>query len=254
MGEDDDLDSPPAAPPRLSMQPPKEGGGPRHAEPAATAPAPRPPWRGGEEASAAREDEVPVRGSEARSGGSRVRGPAEVKAARRGEGGGSASEAEDPLPAGAKGADFKTLQEMIARGIQDAESGASKLEGTIPPVSEDDAEFRRHRELVKRRQEEELAARQKEREMQRERRRKEEELRQRRQAEQLEREEQEEKQAAEEKRACEVQCRRELAAAVRIQAHSRGRRSRAGVPITSPAVKAQLHAQPWKSTNSNVLP
>ena len=89
------------------------------------------------------------------------------------------------LPPGAKGADFKTLQEMIARGIQEAESGASMLEASMDKGI-DEADARRHREELRRRHEKELEAKNKEREAARLRRRREDEERQRKQAEELE--------------------------------------------------------------------
>jgi hypothetical protein len=169
----------------------------------------------------------------------RVRGPAEVKTAR-------SNEADDEcLPPGAQSADFKTLHAMIARGIQDAEAGAVKLEADIPPLSGQDAEELRFRERQRQRREQEAAQREKEREQARQKRRKEQEGRERIQAEELAREESEELSLRESRSQAEAQCRRELAAALRIQSRMRGRWSRIGKSFpASHTLKAVLHWEP----------
>jgi hypothetical protein len=154
-------------------------------------------------------------------------------------------EVEDEcLPPGAQNADFKTLHAMIARGIQDAEVGAEALEKDVPPPrGGDDEEERRFRERQRQRREQEAAQREKERELARQKRRREQEERERRQAEELERDEREDLDLKEARVQAEAQCRRELAAAMRIQAHVRGRRSRAGKPLAG-CLKALLHWEP----------
>jgi len=104
----------------------------------------------------------------------RVRGPAEVRAARAERP--SSSNAEKPkdieaLPKEAKGADFRTLHEMIARGIIESETDASKMEAILR--EEDEEELRRHRELLRRQRAEAEEARQREREQARLKRQKE---------------------------------------------------------------------------------
>jgi hypothetical protein len=172
--------------------------------------------------------------------GNKVRGPNAVKDAR------STAEEDDALPPGAKTADFKTLHAMIARGIQDAEKGASKLEADIPKVLSDaDEEERRYKERQRQHREQEAAQREKERERARLKRRREEEERQRRQAEELEREEQEVLWQREKEAQIKAQCSKEMAAAMRIQARVRGRRSRVGLPSLTPTgLRAVLHTEP----------
>jgi len=171
----------------------------------------------------------------------RVRGPAEVRSAR---GEPEVQDQDDCLPSGAKGADFKTLQAMIARGIQEAETGAVKLESDMPVLIEDEEE-RRFRERQRQRRQQEASQREKEREQARQKRRREQEERERRQAEELEREEREELSLRAAREQAEAQCRKELAAAMRIQAHVRGRRARAGKPCSSfHNLKAVLHWEP----------
>merc|ERR1740121_3229746 len=183
--------------------------------------------------------------------GPRVRGPAEARAARGG-GGGDLDGAEEPLPASVKGADFKTLQDMIARGIQDAEVGARGLEADIT-LTNDVADLQRHREALRRRREEEAQAKQRDKEAAREKRRREDEARRRRLEEELEREEQQERQAKDAMAAKEAECRREFKAAMRIQANVRGRRSRAGKHTAPLAKRAELHVEPLVSRGSEAL-
>lgn len=169
----------------------------------------------------------------------RVRGPAEVKTAR-------GNEADDEcLPPGVQSADFKTLHAMIARGIQDSEAGAVKLEGDIPRLSGQDEEELRFRERHRQRREQEAAQREKERDHARHKRRKEQEERERRQAEELAREENEELSLRECRAQAEAQCRRELAAVLRIQSRMRGRWSRMGKSFPARhTLKAVLHWEP----------
>jgi len=169
-----------------------------------------------------------------------VRGPAEVRAAR-----GEGREAAEELPPGVKGADFKTLQDLIARGIQDAESGAKGLEATIRFDHSDESDLQRHREALRRRREEEAQAKEKEKQAAREKRHREDELRRRKIEEEFEREERQLLEAREAKTANEALCKRQLWAASRIQAVVRGRRSRAGMPLESPATVGSLHSEPW---------
>lgn len=173
---------------------------------------------------------------------SRVRGPTEARAARGGNR--DSDPAEEPLPPGAAKADFKTLQSMIAQGIQDKEKEAESLEGAVI-IPDDDEGLQRHREAVKKRRDDEGAARQKARENDRQRRRKEQEQRERKMAEALEMEESEEQRYRASQAAAKTQCRHELAAASRIQAHFRGWKSRAGVPTQSRTVVACLHLEPF---------
>lgn len=179
-----------------------------------------------------------------RSDSCRVRGPAEVRAARGEEADvrqAAVSDAE--LPPGAKGADFKTLQQMIAKGIQEAETGVSTLEKTFD-FKIDEAAEQRHRNEQRKRHEAELESKNKEREAARARRRREEEERSRKQQEELDRWEQDQVREREEKKATEAQCRREHAACSRIQARVRGRRSRAGKSVSILSTKPSPHETP----------
>eukprot|EP00928_Gymnodinium_smaydae_P044615 TRINITY_DN29758_c0_g1_i1.p1 TRINITY_DN29758_c0_g1~~TRINITY_DN29758_c0_g1_i1.p1 ORF type:complete len:429 (+),score=95.19 TRINITY_DN29758_c0_g1_i1:68-1288(+) len=268
----DDLDAPP---PRIAMpEPPREAG-----RPSAAASAPAAAAEGRKDVAPQRRPDAAAAHAAHRPGSSsssssalhadahsrrrcaapedtfdeprgtpRARGPATARAARRsGAGGGGddfADAAEDPVPLGAKGADFKTLQEMIAQGIKQAEADASKIDAPAPILADNDSELESRRAAVRRRREEENAARQREKDQARERRQREDAERRRRQAEELEREEQEILKAREAQKCAAAQCQREMAAASRIQALVRGRRSRAGFPIASPTVVAQLHGTP----------
>lgn len=179
----------------------------------------------------------PPRGSVGAGGASLLpESPRSLKAS------GGGGDDKDELPPGAKGADFKTLQAMIARGIQDAEAGASQLECNI---TDDEAGIKRHREELRRRREEEAVSRQKEREAARQKRRQEDEERRKRQTLQLEREEAEEQRQRQLRQGLEQQCRLELKAASRIQARWRGRLSRNGKPVRSPLISPRLHSEPW---------
>jgi len=185
----------------------------------------------------------------------RVRGPAEALAARHAGRDaddddlspvrGAPAAQEEPLPESVKGADFKTLQTMIAKGIQDAEKGASTLEGDLLP-SDNDEDLKRHRELLRRRKEEEAANKQREKEAAREKRRLENEARIKKLQDQLDSEEKEEQRQREAVKEKEALCKRQLAAASRIQSRYRGYRSRKGHKIASPYVQPAPHSEPWQ--------
>lgn len=170
-----------------------------------------------------------------------MRGPAEARASRGGE-----PEGED-LPPGVKSADFKTLQNLIEKGIKDAESGNANLEGDLHARSDDEHDLQRHKELMRRRREEDEQAKQREKEVAREKRRREDELRRKKMEEEMEREELQVQREREEKAGREALCLRQFRAAVQIQAQFRGRRSRTGKHITSPVVVATKHTLPWVS-------
>lgn len=183
----------------------------------------------------------------------RVRGPAEVRAARAERP--SSSNAEKPkdieaLPKEAKGADFRTLHEMIARGIIESETDASKMEAILR--EEDEEELRRHRELLRRQRAEAEEARQREREQARLKRQKEWDEQQRRIQLEMEREDEDGLMKAgpgpeqsPQHTSHKLRLQAELKAASRIQAIVRGRRSRRGHPTVSPVVHAVLHAKPF---------
>lgn len=218
--------------------------------------APRPSTMGG--TASRRPDEAYQRGTTAGTGDSRrgewrnaqggeaamsstARATDEKPRGRRPAAGG---EDDAALPAGARAADFGTLQTMIAKGIQEAEVGASKFGASILEV-DDDLEWRHIRQERRRRHEEELASRQREKEVARERRRREEEQRRRRETEATEREEEEARRKKEREKLLREQCERELRAAARIQARVRGRRSRGGHHLASPVIAATLHSEPF---------
>jgi len=180
--------------------------------------------------------------------GNRVRGPNEALEARAmdtAKGKDTSNTEEDPLPPGAKTADFRTLQDLIARGIHDAEAGATKIEARIVHPDDQDNELVRHRELVRRRREEEAIAREREKEALREKRRREDEQRRRKIAEAMEREEMEEERARNAMQAAEAACQREYAAVVWIQSRIRSRRSRLNKSVSSLVYPATVHAEPW---------
>lgn len=198
----------------------------------------RPPPTGSRRAS---EDET-------HAGGGRVRGPQEARAARGG------APDDDPLPAGVKGADFSTLQQMIAKGIEEAESGASVLEGDVI-VRDDDEELRRIKEARARKLEEEAERKQKERQAERAKRQREYEELRRRQELDIEREVASERLAREESEVLANRCLREHRAASHIQGRVRGRRSRAGKPTLVAKERAKVHSvphmdSPWTSGTS----
>lgn len=192
-------------------------------------------------------------GPPGRLGARRARAAADAVHAsspRAGAGGGKGAGAvadDGDIPPGAKGANFRTLQEMIARGIHDSEASAQGMRTDIDGVG-GDADYQRQREKLLRRREEEAVTRQRERDAAKQKRRQEEEARRRKMMDEMEREERETQRARQEKEASarhEAACRRELKAATRIQAHVRGRRSRAGKPTTSPTTCAVLHSEPF---------
>lgn len=159
------------------------------------------------------------------------RGPAAARLARTTE---DIDTADDPLPPDVKGADFKTLQALIAKGIQNSEEDGVLLETSLGGGEwgiVEDAEEVEWRQKQQRKREAEEATREKERELAREQRRRQEEQRRRQQMEELEREMLEEKR--QEMRLVEEQeqqakaCCREPYAATQIQALYRGRQSRA---------------------------
>merc|ERR1712151_727858 len=117
-----------------------------------------------------------------------ARGPAEARSARNTTGDRAADEA---LPKGALNADFKTLQALIAKGIQENEEDGALFEASVGGGGwgkrEEFEEAQWRQAQVKKRQAEE-AVREKERERAREQRRRQDEERRRRQLEQLERE------------------------------------------------------------------
>lgn len=164
-----------------------------------------------------------------------ARGPAEARLARGSPG---ANAVEEPLPPGAKGADFKTLQAMIAKGIHDSEEDSVLMEASLGGREwgrREETEEAEWRQRQQQKREAETAAREKERERAREMRRCQDEERRRRQEDELERELLEERcretQVVEEQERQNSLCRREIDAANYIQAHFRGWQSRAGRPV-----------------------
>jgi len=167
------------------------------------------------------------------------------------------------LPAGVQDADFDTLQQMIARSFEEAERGALTLEGgssaraaSLQDLESDGAhavtrseeQALRASEARLRRVEDETEKRQRERREVRQKRQQEDEERRRLEEEELEREEREQQRLRLEKSALEEQCQREFAAASRIQARARGRRSRAGKLSESLPVVGQVHPVPWRNS------
>ncbi|CAE7763834.1 unnamed protein product, partial [Symbiodinium pilosum] len=184
------------------------------------------------------------------SGGPRVRGPAEARAARDRPSTSTSSPRNlnpdhDELPQGAQSADFRTLQSMIAKGIVESESGASKMEVTLRATDDDEQELRRHREALRRQRAEQEEAKHREREQARAKRQREWDERQRKIKAEVDREEREMLLSREADNVNLKSCQRELKAASRIQAVVRGRRSRAGQHVESPAVRPVLHAEPF---------
>mmetsp|Transcript_14681 Transcript_14681/g.30526 ORF Transcript_14681/g.30526 Transcript_14681/m.30526 type:complete len:310 (+) Transcript_14681:58-987(+) len=182
-------------------------------------------------------------------GTSRVRGPTEARAARDRPSTSTSSPRSggdhDELPRGAQSADFRTLQSMIAQGIVESESGASKMEATLRATDDDEQELRRHREALRRQRAEQDEAKHREREQAKIRRQREWDERQRRIKAEIERDEREVLSSREADRVNLKLCQRELTAATKIQAVVRGRRSRAGKHIDCPAARPVLHAEPF---------
>merc|ERR1712137_945056 len=95
-----------------------------------------------------RRDRLPIPEKEL---GSRMRGPS-----TRGPKGCE----DEGVPKEAQNANFSTSQEMISKGIQDSERGASQLEEII---RDDEHALRKHREDIRRRRQENADAREQER-------------------------------------------------------------------------------------------
>lgn len=136
---------------------------------------------------------------------------------------------------------------MISREIREAESGADMF---VKDIESNELEFRKRREEARWKREQEAAAREEERtRARRERRRVEEERLQRERAE-LKRQEEEEARCLLELKRKEEQAQSEFKSALRIQAHVRGRRSRAGIHTASPVMSANLHTTSLMSSRS----
>mmetsp|Transcript_43197 Transcript_43197/g.78578 ORF Transcript_43197/g.78578 Transcript_43197/m.78578 type:complete len:345 (+) Transcript_43197:39-1073(+) len=155
------------------------------------------------------------------SGSGRVRGPATARSVRDG----LDDQDDEPLPAGAQSANFGTLQDMISKGIREAEVSAGHLEKA---VADDMQERQRRQQENRRRRDSELLAKQAEREKARKERRRAEETKQKALLEELERSARLKEQQRLEKQASEEKDRRKHAAATRIQARLRGAWSRQG--------------------------
>jgi len=170
------------------------------------------------------------------------RGPAAALAARYGSpeapppplappAGAGIDSTEEALPPGVKGADFKTLQAMIEKGLQDSEENSILLEASLSGGqwgAREEAEEAEWKRMQQSKREIEAAAREKEHERAREQRRSQDEERRRQQTEDLEREFMEERsQQSQSAKECQrgTYC-RETDAATLIQAHVRGLRSR----------------------------
>lgn len=134
---------------------------------------------------------------------------------------------------------------MIAQGIVESESGASKMEATLRATDDEEQELRRHREALRRQRAEQDEAKHREREQARIRRQREWDERQRRIKAEIEREEREVLSSREADRVNLKLCQRELKAASKIQAVVRARRSRAGKHVDCPATRPVLHAEPF---------
>mmetsp|Transcript_61055 Transcript_61055/g.145468 ORF Transcript_61055/g.145468 Transcript_61055/m.145468 type:complete len:346 (+) Transcript_61055:94-1131(+) len=178
------------------------------------------------------------RGSSSSSSTSRIRGPATARSVR--------SEPldgvdEDPLPPGAQNANFGALQDMISKGIREAEVSAGHLEKA---VADDMQELRRRQEENKRRRAQEIEAKQAEREKARKERRRAEEAKQRAQQEELQKQADLELRTRRESALVEETRKREHAAATRIQSRFRGMRSRRrrGTPRVEPAKQQPMRS------------
>lgn len=185
----------------------------------------------------------------------RERGPrGDSEPARKGRsarGAADPTDDEEPLPAGVKKADFKTLQEFISKEIQESESVAGTFERE---VRDDDRELQKHREAVRRRREEEDAKREQEHERARQQRRRAQEQARRDCEAQMRRQDEAEEQVQLAGQREKEQIKREFVAVTRLQALWRGRRSRRGATIESPAlrVKAKPHARPMSAASTAV--
>lgn len=179
----------------------------------------------------------------------RVRGPATARAVRSSRGCNldfpmDGELVEDSLPSCLVNADFRTLQQAISREIEKAEGGAAHFDAT---VLDDDIELRRHKDETRQRREQEDAAKRSERAKVRQARRLAEEARQRQEEHDLRRKHEEHQWRKTRREQQKQQCRCEAAAAARIQAWVRGRRSRIGIHTHSPVVHASVHSKPWSS-------
>lgn len=176
-------------------------------------------------------------------GGGRVRGPATARAARSNASHASPKKEvvdakDEPLPPGVANADFGKLQEIIAQEIKNGEGSAAIFEEPAP-LSDKDEELIRRREEMQNRREIEAQDREEARKKARLERQRAEELRRRQQAEELDREEQEQIMQREARKREEEQCYREHKAAAKIQAHVRGKRSRKGMHVQTPALSVK---------------
>lgn len=185
----------------------------------------------------------------------RERGPrGDSEPARKGRSArGSAEPAddEDPLPASVKKADFKTLQEFISKEIQESESVAGTFEQEVK-LRDDDRELQKHREAVRRRREEEEAKREQEHERARQQRRRQQEQARRDCEAEMRRQNEAEEHQKFARQKDEEQIQREFVAVTRLQALWRGRRSRRGTAIESPALKfkAKPHTRPMSAAST----
>jgi len=158
------------------------------------------------------------------SGGStssRIRGPATARSVRDS----LDDEDDEPLPPGAQSANFGTLQDMISKGIREAEVSAGHLEKA---VADDMQALQRRQQENRRRRDSELQAKQAEREKARKARRQAEEMKQRAMLEELETTVHLEEQQRQKRQTLEDMQQRKHAAATRIQARLRGGWSRQG--------------------------
>lgn len=160
---------------------------------------------------------------------------------------------EEPLPPTVVNADFHTLQDMIAKSIQESEEAGALFEASLGGgdwSKREEAEEAEWKQTQQRKREAEAAAREKERASIRAQRRRQDEDRRRQQAQLLERELLEDKhkeaELAEQQEHQRTLCHREFHAAKMIQAYYRGRMSRAGWPSVCPSKTARwdVHTQP----------
>eukprot|EP00746_Dinoflagellata_sp_MGD_P003078 gnl/MRDRNA2_/MRDRNA2_105996_c0_seq1.p1 gnl/MRDRNA2_/MRDRNA2_105996_c0~~gnl/MRDRNA2_/MRDRNA2_105996_c0_seq1.p1 ORF type:complete len:290 (-),score=60.27 gnl/MRDRNA2_/MRDRNA2_105996_c0_seq1:218-988(-) len=161
---------------------------------------------------------------------------------------------EELLPPTVVKADFQTLQDLIAKGIQESEEAGALFEASLGGgewTSREEAEEAEWKKAEQKKREAEASAREKERASLRAQRRRQDEDRRSRQAEELERELLEEKRQAaqlvEQQEHQRTLCRREFDAATRIQSCYRGRVSRAGRPVLCPSRSSrwEIHARPY---------
>lgn len=159
---------------------------------------------------------------------------------------------DEPLPPGVENASFGKLHEMIAHGIADAETSASKLEAEI---REDADEVRRRAAEIRNRREQELEQKRQERQKQRLEQRRAEEIKQKRLLEQMQQQEEEEKRLKEQQKRDEQQCKVEFRAITKIQARFRGHRSRKkGKHTQPPFISGTVHNVPYKNSGAQKSP